>query len=104
VRKFVATVAFSGDAPELDVDRAAAELQRAGYQVTRLPDELRARLVFAGDDYIEAVFDGPDDDDGDVADSKKIDALVDKYAGALVECGPMWADHVPFAWFERHSR
>jgi hypothetical protein len=98
---FVATVAFSGDAPEVNVDSAVAELRRAGYQITRLPDELRACLVIPGDDFIEAVFDGPDDDDGDGGGFKKINALVDKYAGNCVECGPMWEDHVPFTWFER---
>jgi hypothetical protein len=61
----IALVVFSGDMPEVDADRAAFELERAGYRVTRLPDKMVARLAHPLDDYLEAVIevDGPADDD-----------------------------------------
>ena len=52
--RFVATIIFSGD---LDPDReAAAEaLRKAGYQVTKMPEEFRPQLAHQRDDFLEVV-------------------------------------------------
>jgi hypothetical protein len=39
---------------ELDVDRAADELQQAGYKVFRLPAKYRGRVAHPLDDFIES--------------------------------------------------
>jgi hypothetical protein len=52
-RVFCAVCVFSGDLPETDSDAAAEALRAAGYEVYRLPLELKAKLDVEGDDYIE---------------------------------------------------
>ncbi|HEY2531702.1 MAG TPA: hypothetical protein VGJ20_27880 [Xanthobacteraceae bacterium] len=99
--KVMALVVFSGDLPydELDVDRAALELQQAGYKVTRLPDKLGGRLLHPLDDFMEVAieFEGLATDD--VIDTiwHEIDDIVDPYGGLVGECGVLEAGHVPFA-------
>ena len=44
---------FSGDLPETNPDGAAEALRAAGYQVFRLPPELKKPLAVEGDDFIE---------------------------------------------------
>jgi hypothetical protein len=100
--KFFSTVVFSGNLPDLDVDRALAELTKAGYTVTRLPDALRAILDVPGDDFAEVSFEAPNAERAEDA-FEEISAVVDQYGGALDpydDAGPMQPDHVPFAWFE----
>jgi hypothetical protein len=97
----VAIVVFGGDLPwdKLDVDRAAVELQQAGYAVARLPDKLAARLVHPLDDFIEAVIEGPNDDHVIDLIMQEIDTIVRRCGGLCFECGPLEPDHVPFADF-----
>jgi hypothetical protein len=44
---------FSGGLPETDSDAAAKALRAAGYEIYRLPLELKAKLEVEGDDFIE---------------------------------------------------
>jgi hypothetical protein len=46
----VATVAFCGSIHEVDLDRAADELQQAGFEVHRLPRKYRKYLAHPLDD------------------------------------------------------
>jgi hypothetical protein len=52
-RVFCSVCVFSGDLPETDSDAAAKALHAAGFEVYRLPPELKAKLEVAGDDFIE---------------------------------------------------
>jgi hypothetical protein len=52
-RVFCSVCVFSGDLPETDSDAAAKALRAAGFEVFRLPLELKAKLDILGDDYIE---------------------------------------------------
>ena len=109
ITQLVATVAFTGNFGdpeytndpegdcELDVDRAADELRQAGYEVTRLPDRLGARLAHPLDDFIEAYIEGPDDPEVINAIMMEVDAIVGRYGGLCFECGPIGPDHTPFA-------
>jgi hypothetical protein len=97
--KFVCTAIFSGNMPNVDVDRAVAELTKAGYTVVRLPEELRTTLDSPGDDFAEATFECPNEAVAECA-FNEIGAIVAPYAGIYDDCGPMEPDHVPFAWFE----
>jgi hypothetical protein len=108
-QRLMASVAFSGGFgdPEftndpdneivLDVDRAAAELREAGYEVLRLPDKYRGHLTHPLDDLIEAITVGPDDPKAMVAIMHDVDSIVAQYGGCCHECGPIDPDHVPFA-------
>jgi hypothetical protein len=102
MKKFVATVVFSGFS-DPEPDRAAAELQEAGYTVVRLPDELRPFLDEPDDDFIEVHFECADDDqakhtiDNIIVTAAKYGGDRDDYSGAMAP------DHVPFAWFERET-
>ena len=82
---------------DLDADRAADELRRAGYEVRLLPNKYRARLVHPLDDFIEAIIFGPDNSKVINATMKEVDAIVGKYGGVCLECGPIGRDYVPFA-------
>jgi hypothetical protein len=107
--KVVALVVFAGgfgdpeytNNPErrdimLDPDRAADELRKAGYAVTRLPDRYGGYLFHPLDDFIEAVVAAPHDLKvyGDIMD--EISGIVGKYGGECSECGPLEPDHEPF--------
>jgi hypothetical protein len=52
-RVWCAVCVFSGGLPETDSDAGAEALRAAGYEVYRLPPELKAKLDVEGDDYIE---------------------------------------------------
>jgi hypothetical protein len=95
--KLMAWVVFSGDDDELDVDRAADELQRAGYNVLRMPDGYGGRLAHPLDDFIEAYTEGPDTYEVTGAMMDEINAIVDRHGGCCMEAGTIECDHVPFA-------
>jgi hypothetical protein len=99
--RLIATVAFAGYSPKLDVGQAIAELQAAGYGVRRMPDRYRARLDVPGGYFIEVKAVGPADHDSD--DHKeiwaKLESIVAKYGGLADEFGAADTDRVPFAWF-----
>lgn len=114
--KLMAAVAFGGGLgdPEytrdpqkdiqLDVDVAANALRQAGYEVHRLPDEYGGLLMHPLDDFIEAVIEGPDDDQIISAVMREVGAIVYKFGGACFECGPIGQDYVPFAdLFAQHA-
>jgi hypothetical protein len=107
--KLSASVAFSGefgDAEyttdpeceiELDPERAAAELREAGYDVFLMPEKYGPRLAHPLDDFIEAVIEGSDDLKVIKAIMDEVEAIVRKYGGICMECGPVGKDYVPFA-------
>ena len=82
---------------DLDPDLAAAELRQAGYEVYLLPDKYHPRLAHPLDDFIEAVIVGPNDPKVVDAIMNEVDAIVGKYCGVCIECGPIGRDYVPFA-------
>ena len=82
---------------DLDPDLAAAELRQAGYEVYLLPDKYHPRLAHPLDDFIEAVIVGPNDPKVIDAIMNEVDAIVGKYCGVCIECGPIGRDYVPFA-------
>lgn len=83
----------------LDVDAAAAELRRAGYEVFRMPEKYGGLLAHPLDDFIEAHthIEGADNDKVIDALWNEVDAIVSKFGGLCWECGPIEPDHVPFA-------
>jgi hypothetical protein len=89
---------------ELDPDTAAADLQRAGYEVSRLPDKYGGRLEHPLDDYIEAVTEGPNDPKVIGAIFKEVEVIVRKYGGSCFEWGPIEEGHVPFAYLFEGQR
>ncbi len=107
--KLMASVAFGGGLGDpdftndverdfdLDPDLAAAELRQAGYEVYLLPDKYHPRLAHPLDDFIEAVIVGPNDPKVIDAIMNEVDAIVGKYGGVCIECGPIGRDYVPFA-------
>jgi hypothetical protein len=109
IGKLIASVAFSGGLADpnftndverdfdLDPDIAADELRQAGYEVFLLPDKYTARLAHPLDYFIEAVIFGPNDPKviGGIMD--EVAAIVGKYGGVCLECGPIARDYVPFA-------
>ena len=82
---------------ELDADFAADELRQAGYEVFLLPDKYSAQLAHPLDDFIEAVILGPNDPKVIDAIMNEVDAIVGKYGGLCIECGPIGRNYVPFA-------
>jgi hypothetical protein len=107
--KLSASVAFSGEFGdpeyttdpereiELDPERAAAELREAGYDVFLMPEKHSHRLAHPLDDFIEAVIEGPDDPKVIDAIMNEVNAIVDRYGGLCMSCGPIGKDYVPFA-------
>ena len=102
MKKARVLVAFDGDC-ENDVDRAALELERAGFQVARLTNELRATLDHPLDDFLEATIAL---DAGQEADDEAIDEICDQvsdivlpHGGWVDEYGPLRPNHSPFSFF-----
>jgi hypothetical protein len=101
------TVIFSGDLDECDVEGAAAELRRRGFEVLHMPEKFRRRLLHPLDDFLEvsitADLPGGSDDLG--ADDWKIvgavmdevNAIVDPYGAMADDFGPVTPDHIPFS-------
>jgi hypothetical protein len=88
--KLMALVTFSGDR---DVDRAALELERTGYQFLRLPDEYSARLAHDLDHvFFEVYTEGPEDIIEEVWE--RIDTIVGEYGGVVAECRVFRAQHL----------
>jgi hypothetical protein len=61
------------------------------------PEKYSGRLTHPLDDFIEAVIDGPDDAKVIGAIMSEVNAIVDKYGGICMECGPIGDEYVPFA-------
>ena len=87
----MAYIAFS-EGIEYDADGAAAELERAGYTVHRLSEKYRRLLEIPGDDHMEAVITGRDEDEV----WQEVDTVTRKYGGGCVECGPIGPEYEPF--------
>ena len=82
---------------DLAPDLAAAELRQAGYEVFLLSDKHTTRLAHPLDDFIEAIIPGPDDPEVIEAIANEVEAIVGKYGGLCIECGPIGREYVPFA-------
>jgi predicted metal-dependent peptidase len=97
--RVIVVVAFSGNDEDLNVDRAALELEQCGYEVTRLPDELAARQTHPLDDVLEALIDVDGSVDGKVLDAimQEVYDIVDQYGGDVIKWGLLREGHVPFA-------
>jgi hypothetical protein len=107
--KLMASVAFDGGLGDpdftsgmegyfmLDADLATDELRQAGYEVSLLPDKYGGRLAHPLDNFIEAVISGPSDSKVIDATMNEVEAIVCKYGGCCLECGPIGQDYVPFA-------
>jgi hypothetical protein len=100
-QRLVAIAVFAGDDPDLDVERAADELRRAGFQVTCMPDKFIARLSHPFDNFIEAIKE-VDCDDPEIIDTMiaamfcQVERVVSPCGGYCNECGPVDPVHVPF--------
>ena len=99
-------IAFRDD--DSDAESAVAALRQAGFEVVRMPDELRSyhsRLNFPEDSFweasTEASVDSLDDELACVAEpcfsigSKVVD-IVEPFGGECVGWGPVKPDYIPF--------
>jgi hypothetical protein len=62
-----------------------------------MPEKYGPRLAHPLDDFIEAVIEGSDDLKVIKAIMDEVEAIVRKYGGICMECGPVGKDYVPFA-------
>jgi hypothetical protein len=74
---------FSAGLPENNPDAAAEALRAAGYQVFRLPPELKATLEVEGDDFIEIRLEGNDDEDSRDAMEAGARRIVSPFGGDI---------------------
>jgi hypothetical protein len=87
---------FSGGLPRTDSDAGAEALRAAGYEVIRLPLELKATLEVEGNDFIEVRREGNDDRDSRVAMYADLDRILTPFGGGWDGSGcetiaEMWA-------------
>jgi hypothetical protein len=94
----MAQICFGYNNEGLDVDGAAAALERAGFAVHRLPEEYRGLMQIPDDDFIEAVTTGRGESDDEMHDLwEEVDAIVGKFGGECTECpGPIGVEYTPF--------
>jgi hypothetical protein len=88
---YVAFDGYSNDPP--DVDGAIIALRYEGYQVLRMPEELRSRGQPL-DDFLLAMRDGPNDDKFVDTVWDEIQTIVDRYGGDVCECGLLDLDEL----------
>jgi hypothetical protein len=88
-------IAFGCDCDDFDPDGAAIALRRAGFHVTRMPEEFLSRLE-SPDDFILVTTDGPDDYKFIDTVMDEINAIVDRYGGLLDGCGAIDPNGGPF--------
>ena len=106
-QKVVGTVAFSGDMDERDPETASIELQRAGFEVERMPEKFRPHLLLVHDDFLEITI-GADlssdinreltKDDWEIVHAlwAKANAIVPPSGGNVDDVGVVERDHKPF--------
>jgi hypothetical protein len=87
----MAYITFSSYDGPIDVDGAAAALQAASYTVHRLPEKYRKYLELPLDDHMEAIYDNNPD-----IKIKDINAIVGKFGGDCLQCGPIATNYQPF--------
>jgi len=100
INRIVGHIVFAGNLDDPpDPDAAEIALRRAGYAVARLPDRLRKRIRFPGDDFMQACTDVTTT--AGVADEltsiimDEINQIVDEYGGTCMECGVEPPDYEP---------
>jgi hypothetical protein len=96
MKMFVFVVFVNCPDPHTNVDQAARELEKAGFEVLRLPDVLVPTLGDPGDDFIEAYAEGSDAE----AMRDKAEAIVRKHGGDVDEWGAVAPNYSPFARFD----
>jgi hypothetical protein len=74
---------FAGGLPNCDSDAAAEALRAAGYEVFRLPRELKATLDIEGDDFVEVRGEGNDDADSRDAMEAEVNRIIDPFGGEI---------------------
>jgi hypothetical protein len=79
-----------------NVDQAARELEKAGFEAVRLPAELVETLDVESDDFLEAYAEGSDAE----AMRDQVEAIVRGFGGNVDEWGPVAPGDFPFS---RHS-
>jgi hypothetical protein len=93
----VASIVFGGG---LNPSPGAAEkaLHRAGYRVTRMPEEWRSLLVHPRDYFMEVTKVVACEDPMDAASNMRaaLDKLVRRYGAGAYNCRPIGAYHAPF--------
>ena len=99
--RFVATIIFSGDL-DPNPEAAAEALRKAGYQVTKMPEEFRPQLTHPRDDFLEVVKSIVCDPE-DIMDEASImmdelNEIVDRYGALADDCGPIDVDHISFRY------
>jgi hypothetical protein len=87
---------FSGGLERTDSDAGAEALRAAGYEVFRLPPELKKTLQVEGDDYVEIRGKGTDDDDSRDAMEADVNRILSPFGGeidssAFMTIAEMWA-------------
>jgi len=90
-------IAFPGD--DSDPESAVDTLRQAGFEVVRMPEQLRSRhsrLNFPEDSFWEASIDGFDDEPSVYAIGEAVDAIVSRFGGTCEEWGPVGPDYIPF--------
>jgi hypothetical protein len=95
-----ARIIFS-DGLDPDPEAATDALRKAGYQVIKMPEKFRSRLLYPRDYFLEVVktviCDPEDcmDEAGVMLD--ELNEIVDRYGAMADDCGPIDLKHPPFA-------
>jgi hypothetical protein len=97
----MATVAFSGDSKELDVETAAIELLKAGFRLRLLPERYVPILGHPLDNFIEATIEVPEAEaEVEIWERKawkQVNMIVRQYGGDCCQFGPVdEASYRPF--------
>ena len=87
---------FTDDLDNLNVDAAVAALEKAGYEVHRLPEKYRKRLDFPGEAFLEVRIEGHGEENA-FAHMKAVNAIVSQYGGGTQECWVTETGPAPFA-------
>ncbi len=87
---------FSGGLQQTNSDAGGEALRAAGYEVIRLPLELKATLEVEGDDFIEVRREGNDDEASRLAMYADLDRILKPFGGGWDGSGcetiaEMWA-------------
>ena len=70
-------------------DAGAEALRAAGYEVIRLPPQLKATLEVKGDDFVEIRREGNDDEDSRDAMRADVNRILDPFSGEIDGCAFM---------------
>jgi hypothetical protein len=98
--RLMAIIIFSGDL-DPNPEAAAEALRKAGYQVIKMPEEFRPLLAHPRDDFFEVMKPVVCDPEKIMDESSRmmdeLNEIVDRYEAIADDCGPIEANHIPFA-------